>query len=208
MADEIAPRRKYELRKRAVEMAATRQRITEAAIALHGSIGPARTTMSAVAAHAGVQRHTVYRHFPDEAALMGACSAHYMATNPWPDLETWRAVAEPRARLERALGDLYAYYERNEAMLRNVLRDLELVDALQPTVVPLRDYLAEAVEILAAGRPARGRRRRMLDAALHHALGFHSWRSLAGGDRITRAEAVRLATALVDAAAPPGRAAA
>jgi AcrR family transcriptional regulator len=208
MDDEILPKRKYELRKRAVEMAETRRRITEAAVALHGSVGPARTTMSAVAARAGVQRHTVYRHFPDEAALMGACSAHFMATNPWPDLDAWRAIADPRARLERALDELYAYYERNETMLRNVLRDLELVDALRPAVGPLREFLAEAVQVLAAGRPARGRRRHLLDAGLRHALGFNTWRSLAGGDRITRAEAVRLATALVDAAAPPGAGAA
>lgn len=193
-------KRKYELKKRAAEMAETRRRITEAAIELHGTVGPARTTLSGVAERAGVQRHTLYRHFPSEEALFGACSSHYFATHPLPDLEDWRAIGDPHARLALALDELYAYYERTEPMLGNVLRDAELVDAVRRTLEPLEAYLAEAVGILAADRPARGRRRQTLMAALRHALDFHTWRSLVLDGRISRDEAVSLVGALVDAA--------
>src|SRR5438445_7556799 len=151
MDSEISSKRKYELKKRADEMAETRRRITQAAVDLHGTVGPARTTLSAVAERAGVQRHTVYRHFPTEAELFGACSTHYLAANPWPDLEPWRAIGDPHQRLTRALDELYAYYERTEPMFSNVLRDAELVDALPPTLLPLQAFLAEPAEILAAG---------------------------------------------------------
>jgi AcrR family transcriptional regulator len=201
MSSQKEPKRKYELKQRAAEMAATRLRITEAAVELHGTVGPARTTLSAVAERAGVQRHTVYRHFPTDADLFGACSAHYYAANPWPDLEPWRAIRDPRQRLARALEELYAWYERTAPMFSNVLRDLELVDDLRPTIAPFQSYLDEAAEILAAGWPTRGRRRRVLEAALHHAIDFQTWRSLTTNDRITRPEAAELAVALVANAA-------
>jgi AcrR family transcriptional regulator len=200
---QMQPRRKYELKKRADEMAEMRRRITEAAVDLHGTIGPARTTLSAVAKRAGVQRHTVYRHFPTETDLFGACSAHFLAANPRPDLEPWRAISDPRRRLALALQELYAYYERTEPMFSNVLRDAELVEALRPTLVPLQAFLSEATAVLMTGWPTRGRRRRVLTAALQHAVDFHSWRSLAAERRVTRAEAVELITALVEAAAAP-----
>jgi AcrR family transcriptional regulator len=205
MDNQKKPKRKYELKQRAEEMAATRQRITEAAVELHGTVGPARTTLSAVAERAGVQRHTVYRHFPTEADLFGACSSHYMTAHPWPDPEPWRTIADPQQRLAQALDELYAYYERTEPMYSNVLRDSEVVDAIRPAIAPLQSYLAEAARILAGGWPARGRRRRVLDAALHHAIDFQTWRSLTTNERITRAEAVELAGALV-AGAAAGRA--
>jgi AcrR family transcriptional regulator len=206
----MASKRKYELKQRAQEMAATRRRITEAAVELHGTVGPARTTLSAVAERAGVQRHTVYRHFPTEAELFGACSAHFIAGNPLPDPAPWGAIGDPRQRLAEALEELYGYYERTEPMLSNILRDAELVDALRPTLVPLEDYLAEAAEILAAGWPTRGRRRRVLAAAVRHAVDFHTWHSLTANNQTTRTEAVELVTALVveAAAAPQHRAAA
>jgi AcrR family transcriptional regulator len=208
MSREIPAKRKYELKKRADEMAETRRRITEAAVELHGTVGPARTTLSAVAERAGVQRHTVYRHFPSDAELFAACSAHYYTANPWPDLERWRAISDPRQRLRQTLDELYAYYERTEPMFSNVLRDAELVDAIGPALVPLEGFLAKAAEILAAGWPARTRRKPVLAAALHHAVDFQTWRSLAAGNRIARAEAVELVTALVEAAAAPQRRAA
>lgn len=201
MDNQIRPKRKYELKRRADEMTATRQRIAEAAAELHGTIGPARTTLSAVAKQARVQRHTVYRHFPSEVDLFAACSAHYMTANPLPELGSWRAIVDPGERLAWALHELYAYYERNEAMFGNVLRDAELVDALRPALVPLEAYLAEAAEILAAGWPARGARRRVLAAATCHAVNFQTWRSLTAGNRLARAEAVELVSALVQAAA-------
>ena len=208
MSRGTSTKRKYELKKRAEQMGETRLRITEAAIELHGSVGPSRTTLSAVAERAGVERRTLYRHFPNEAELFAACSSHFFTTNPWPDPEPWRAISDPRQRLTRALDELYAYYERTEPMFSNVIRDIELVDALRPTMVPLQDFLAEAAEILAAGRAARGRRRHLLDAALRHAVDFHTWRSLAADNSISRADAVELVSALVEAAAAPRRRAA
>jgi AcrR family transcriptional regulator len=203
MSRENRPKRKYELKQRADEMAATRLRITEAAIELHGTVGPSRTTMSAVAERAGVERRTLYRHFPTEETLFAACSAHYFAAHPWPDLDGWRAIDDPGRRIETALGELYAYYERTAPMLANALRDRELVDAARDAVAPFDAYLREAAAALAGGRALRGRRRRLLDAAVHHALAFSTWRSLSAGG-IDRPEAIRLVTALVEEAAAGG----
>jgi len=193
-------KRKYELKKRAEQMGETRRRITEAAIELHGSVGPSRTTMSAVAERAGVERRTLYRHFPNEADLFEACSTHYFATNPWPDLGDWRAVRDPEERLERALDELYAYYERTEPMFTNVLRDAEVVDFAREAVAPLDTYLEEAADVLMIGRKVRGRRRELMRGALGHALAFSTWRSLSEGG-IGRSDASRLTSALVKAAA-------
>ena len=199
MSLEITPKRKYELKKRAEEMADTHLRITEAAIELHGTLGPSRTTMSAVAERAGVERRTLYRHFPSEADLFAACSTHYFAANPWPDLASWRAVRDPHQRLERALDELYAYYERTAPMYGNVLRDAELVDVARDAVAPLHTYLEEAAELLTTGHPVRGARRRLLVRALRHALAFSTWQSLTAAG-IARADATLLVIALVEAA--------
>ena len=196
MSHEIAPKRRYELKKRGEGMAETHRRITEAAIELHGTVGPSRTTLSAVAQRAGVERRTLYRHFPTEADLFAACSTHHFAAHPWPDLGVWRAIDDPRQRLERALDELYAYYERTAPMLGNVLRDAELVEFARDAVAPLRAYLEDAAEVLSAGR-----RGRVLAGAVRHALAFSTWRSLAANG-IARSEAVRLVVALVEAAAP------
>ena len=195
-------KRKYEQKKRAEQMGETRRRITEAAIDLHGSVGPARTTMSAVAKRAGVERRTLYRHFPTEVDLFEACSSHYFAANPWPELDDWRAISDPGQRLARALDELYAYYERTEPMLSNVLRDAELVDFARDAVAPLNAYLDEAAEALTAGRGLRGRRRELVAGALRHVLAFSTWRSLAANG-IGRSDAANLMAALVEGAARP-----
>jgi AcrR family transcriptional regulator len=195
MSREIEPKRKYELKKRAEEMAKTHLRITEAAIELHGTVGPARTTLSAVAKRAGVERRTLYRHFPTEADLFAACSSHYTAANPWPDLDSWRAIRDPHERLERALDELYAYYERTEAMYSNVLRDAELVDFARDAVAPLQAFLDQAADVLADGRGER----QLLRGAMRHALAFSTWHSLSTNG-IERADAATLVTALVQAA--------
>jgi AcrR family transcriptional regulator len=207
MSREIPPKRKYELKKRGEEMAETHRRITDAAIELHGTVGPSRTTLSAVAKRAGVERRTLYRHFPTEADLFAACSTHYFNANPWPDLGTWRAIGDPQQRLVRALDELYAYYERTEPMLSNVLRDAELVDFARGAVAALHAFLDEAAEILTIGRQVvRGRRRQILGGALRHALAFSTWRSLSTNG-VGRSDAVKLMAALVEAAATPQHAA-
>ena len=107
MSSEMGEKRKYELKKRAERLAETRRRITEATVELHRTVGPAATQVNEVARRAGVQRMTVYNHFPDETSLFSACSAHWRALHPAPDLAAWRAVEEPGARLRLGLGELY-----------------------------------------------------------------------------------------------------
>ena len=193
--------RRYELRKRADAMQDTRRRITEAAVELHGSIGPARTTMTAVAERAGVQRQTVYRHFPTEEDLFVACSGHFAETHPWPDVEAWRAIADPAERLESALDELYAYYEVTEAMYTNLFRDETLVEPVGARLPHFRAYLDGAARVLAAGWDVPDQRRAILVAAARHAVDFNTWRSLARDGGVPRAGVVELASAMVTRAA-------
>jgi AcrR family transcriptional regulator len=194
-------KRKYELRRRAEGMEETRRRITEAALELHGTVGPARTSLSAVAERAGVQRHTVYRHFPDEDALFTACSGRFAELNPWPDQQRWRAIEDPPERLETGLGELYGWYEQTEPMFVNLYRDAPLVEAVASHMRPIHAYLEEAGSTLASGWPARGGRRKVLNAAVRHAVDFHTWRSLARTGGLSRGQSVKLARALVESAA-------
>lgn len=190
-------KRTYTKRRRAAGEAETRLRITEAAVDLHGSVGPARTTISAVAERAGVQRATVYRHFPDEEALFAACSGHWMAQNPLPDFEAWAAIADPDERFERALDQLYAWYEGAEQMLELTTRDASLVPAMQPAVEAFGSLLGSAAGVLVRGRRERGARRKRAVAALGHALAFTTWRSLVREQGLSRDEAVGLMAKLV-----------
>src|SRR5215212_8964767 len=119
MSDEKRP---YRMKKRAELEERTRTRITESAVALHQELGPARTSISAIAEHAGVRRSTVYRHFPDDVTLFDACSSHWRAANPPPDPRPWTEIEDPAERLRTALGELYAFYARTEAMYTSLLR--------------------------------------------------------------------------------------
>src|ERR1700676_4372630 len=116
-------KRPYRLKRRAETEQRTRLRITESAVELHGTLGPARTSVSAVAQRAGVRRSTVYRHFPDEASLFFACTSYWTEANPLPDVSRWIAIDNPAVRLTVALGELYAHYRRTERMMSNILRD-------------------------------------------------------------------------------------
>ena len=182
--------RRYKLKRRAERQEDTRHRIVEATVSLHESVGPAWTTVSAVAEKAGVQRLTVYRHFPDERSLLDACSAHWVATNPAPDPTTWRKIRDPEERLAEALGEIYAFYGRTEPMMANLVRDAPKIPALAELLAAYGQYLAAARDILAAGWGARGKRRELLLAALGHALDFATWRSLVRGQGLDRDLAV------------------
>src|SRR3954463_15042705 len=171
--------RPYQLRKRADAMEATRRRITVAAMELHGTVGPARTTLTAVAERAGVQRQTVYRHFADEDELFAACSAHFAALHPRPDAARWRTLRDPAERLRMALEELYGWYEITGSMWTTVLRDETVVAAVGRGVEPFRAYLDDAAHALAVGWGAGGGGRAMLLAATRHAVDFQTWRSLA-----------------------------
>jgi AcrR family transcriptional regulator len=191
-------KRRYELKQRAERLAETRRRITEATIELHRTVGPAATEISEVARRAGVQRMTVYNHFPDEASLFAACSAHWRALHPAPDPTAWRAVQNPGARLRVGLGELYGWFRETEPMTANVLRDAEILPALRPIIEGgLLRYLDRVRHILIEPIKVRGRRRERVDAALRAAVDFHLWRALSPlGD----AEAADLAAGLVELA--------
>ncbi len=193
-------RRAYRKRRRAELEAETRLRITEAAVDLHGSVGPVRTTISAVAERAGVQRATVYRHFPDENALFDACSSHWMAQHPLPDPAPWAEIEDPDERLRVALRELYEWYEQGDYMLERTTRDLPLVPALRPSMEAFLGWLGEAAETILRGRPERGVRRRRGRAAVGHALAFETWRSLVRHQGLSRSETIELMEALAAAA--------
>jgi AcrR family transcriptional regulator len=178
----------------------TRRRITESTVALHQELGPARTSISAVAERAGVRRSTVYRHFPDEEALFAACSSHFRAANPPPDPSAWAAIEDPGERTATALRELYAFYARTEEMYTSLLRDEPLVPVVQRLLQGFYGYLASVQDILMAGRGVRGRAARRTRAAIGHALAFPTWRSLARDQGLADADAVKLMASLVEAA--------
>ena len=191
--------RKYELKQRAESLAATRERIVEATVELHDALGPARTTISAIAERAGVQRLTVYRHFPDERSLFEACSGHWAAHNPAPDPSTWTAFDDPEERLGIALAEIYAFYRSTEGMTGNLLRDMPELPVLQEVAAPFFEYWQGVREVLDRGWNARGRKRMLLRAVIAHAVEFETWRSLArrGGldDRVAAETMVSLVRA-------------
>ena len=182
------------MKARAEALEATRRRITESAVALHGSLGPSRTSMSAVAEHAGVRRSTLYRHFPDEDALFDACSAHWAAQNPPPDPGPWAAIEDPAQRLAAALGELYPWYRGARLMIENLLRDVEM-PVVQRNLVPFQAYLDAVRAMLLTGR---GRTTKTTRAAVGHAMSFTTWRSLACEQGLSDAAAAKLMCGFVD----------
>lgn len=193
---EQAPRRKYELRRRAESVRETRRRITEATVELHGTVGPASTTVSAIAELAGVQRHTVYRHFPDDEQLFAACTAHYWGRHPWPDPQVWSGGDGPTSELCTALGEIYRFYADVEQMMTRVLRDADRMSPVADAVRRYEDYLDGIADGLAA-RFAPGRA--VTVAAVRHAVDFGTWRSLVVRGEMAPEEAARLMLALVQA---------
>jgi AcrR family transcriptional regulator len=195
MSDEKRP---YRMQRRAELEEETRLRITESAVALHEEVGPAYTTISAIAERAGVRRSTVYRHFPDEDALFAACSSHWRAANPPPDPRAWTSIADPAERTRTALRELYAWYGRTEAMYVSLLRDEELVPSVRRRLRDFYGYLGAVRHVLAAGRGLRGRRARYVRAAIGHALAFPTWRSLTREQGLGDDDAVELMCCLIE----------
>jgi len=198
MSDQKRPYRKT---RRADLEEETRLRITESAVALHEELGPARTSISAVADRAGVRRSTVYRHFPDDEALFAACSSHWRAANPPPDPGAWSGIEDPDERTERALRELYAFYRRTEPMYTSLVRDEPLVPIIHRRLGEFYGYLRAIEDGLMAGRGLRGRAARRTRAALGHAVAFPTWRSLAREQGLGEADAVALMCGLVAGAA-------
>lgn len=171
-------KRKYTLRKRAERQEDTRSRIVEAMIAVHEEMGPRDATVSAVAERAGVQRLTVYRHFPDDDSLFQACTAAWLERNPPPDAAALARVADPVARTHEGLGALYRYYRGTRRMWAVSYRDVEQVRALQPAMTEFERYLDGVRATLLRGWPVRGRRRDELFVTLGLALRFRTWENL------------------------------
>ena len=187
--------RVYNLKKRAEQQADTRLRIVEAAVDLHGSIGPAATTVSMVAERAGVQRHTLYAHFPDERSLYLACSGYTMDRDPLPEAQIWRSIAEGRERLRTGLTAIYGWYARNASLAACVMRDAEH-HALTREISDMRwgPYMAAYPDVL--GEKLKTRQRAML----HLALSFHSWRTLLREGDLKPGDAVEAMVQAVDGA--------
>lgn len=193
-AQQSAPkRREYRLGKRAGKQELTRRRIVEAAIDLHSSVGPARTSIAQIAERAGVQRHTFYAHFPEERSLMRACSALALERDPLPDVEEWAAHAPGAERIENGLREMYDWYARNEQLTSSVLRDAEFHE-LTREIVQLRmnPTFKRAAEILSEGVDERSR------ALLAVALDFACWRVLRRSADVAEA-AVLMARAVLAA---------
>ena len=192
--------RKYQKTRRAEQQAETRQRIVEAMVALHREVGPARTTISAVAERAGVERLTVYRHFPDERSMFEACTSHYATVVPQPDPAAWESVAKPAERLRAALLAFYNYYRRAEQMLVHATRDLPQLPALAAVLRPRVEFLARLRDDLVEQWGSSGSPRSRLAAAIAHALRFETWRSLARAEGLEDMEAADLMVSLAEAA--------
>ena len=182
MYDVRVKRRPYQKVMRAEAEQATRARIVDALMALHEEVGPSRTTVSAVAERAGVERLTVYRHFADEASMIRACSTCWNERNPAPPVPETSgrdAVAECR----RALLDLYSWYRKNARMLANVLADAVVMPVVQESMAPMAGYLDAFATALDRQWPRRNTNRLN---TLRHAVQFTTWQSLTsmrGSDR-------------------------
>lgn len=183
------------MRKRAELVDQTRQRVIEAAVHLHSTIGPAATTIAALAEQAGVTRLTVYRHFPDDYTLYRACSAHWMSQQVLPDPDAWARIADPAERLRAGLTDLYRFYRAGESMLTHVYRDMPTYpEPIRQDVVRRDNQLCA---VLLKPFAASGPRRRRLRALIGHAASFSTWQSLCAEQGMSNREAVEAMTALV-----------
>jgi len=169
--------RPYRMGRRREQLDATRRRIAEAAFELHATVGPAQTSVSAVADLAGVQRHTVYHHFPDLGSLFRACTEHGMQVTRTPEAAPWRAIEDPTVRLREALSELYAYYRANARLLGNIVRDAQLMADVGGSEAFV-DRMTELFFALAGGWTGDAATQRLQMAAIGHAMAYETWRSL------------------------------
>lgn len=213
------PGRKLNLKARAARMEETRQRIVRAAYDLHCTVGPARTTVSAIARHAGVQRHTVYQHFPDELELSAACTEYGLGHDPQPDPAALTRIPDPEERLRTALRQQYGYYRRNESLLANVARDAPLMqqqlladgrdwESVPDVVRTFFEQPAALGDAIIAGWQEPGDGDQLLSAAIRLAVDFGTWRTLVRDQNLDEEQAVELMVRFVvctrNELGPPG----
>lgn len=185
--------RKYELKARAESQRATRERIAGAAAELHEEQGVARTTVAEIARRAEVSRLTVYNHFADLSELIPACSAHYMARHPFPDLDDALALEDPPERMHAVLARIYGWYRETEPMFGKLFSDRATVPELDRHMEQEIDrMLAGLADTLAAAFPGR-------HALIRLALDFWTWRRLST-EGLGDDAAARL---MAEAAGPP-----
>lgn len=192
-------KRKYELKARAERQRQTRERIVASTVALHRTIGPARTTIKEIARLAGVQRVTVYNTFPEARDLFGACQRHFLAETPPPDLAPRPGTSAWRS-LQDALAKLYRWYRATEAMERNVHRDRHIVPALDELMARTADAQFAAMARAHAGAITGRKRQPAVAATIRLAFQFSTW-DLLNGHGFADAAMARLMTRLVRAAA-------
>ncbi len=190
--------RSYRMKRRAEQVDLTRQRITEAAMRLHTTIGPANTSIASVAAQAGVTRLTVYRHFPDLEALFIACSGHWMMLNPLPDMDSWRAIPDLEERARTALRKLYGWYREHGDDLFPIYRDIAAMPAPTQGAIRARDA-ATAATLIGGHASAEGDARR-LRAVAGHLVSFWTWHSLTHDEGVADGEAVEIAVGFLTGA--------
>jgi AcrR family transcriptional regulator len=183
------------MRRRSEQMDETRRRIVEAAVLLHGTVGPAATTIAGIADQAGVSRLTVYRHFADEETLFAACSAYWLSQQDLPDLESLVRIADPAERLRAGLADLYRYYRHGEQTLTLVHRDKATLPEPIRQAIDRAD--ARRRDVLLKPFAAKGSARRRLRAVLGHAVSFWTWRSLCIEQGLSNREGVDVMAELV-----------
>jgi len=171
-------KRKYQQKARAEQAQETRQQIVEAAVKLHEELGPANTSIKAIAEGAGVQRLTVYRHFPDDASLFEACTSHWFGLHPPPPVAGVDEPVNPQRQTEKTLLALYRYYRQTERMWYVALRDVEELEALQEPMNKAECYFDNMHnELLSAWKPSVDIKKQ-LSITLRHCLHFSTWRSL------------------------------
>ena len=164
---------------------------------LHEEVGPASTTIKGVAERAGVQRLTVYRHFPDERSMFEACGARFMEKNPPPDPSPWMQIDDPLARTRTGIGELYDYYSRTERMNANVLRDAQKMPELAAVVEPIEQTMHQYALILIEPWDVAEQDQHYLQAATVHAILFTTWQSLIREQRMDQADAVELMVRII-----------
>jgi AcrR family transcriptional regulator len=199
-------KRSYTMRKRAESQDDTRQRIVEATMQLHEELGPRNTTIKAIAERAGVQRLTVYRHFPTETDVFTACTSHWSARNPPPDPAPWSGIADPLVRATVGLTELFSFFSRTQAMWRVSFRDVGEVPALQAPMAQFEAYLAAVADTLIAAFPDE--QRAAVAPTLHHAASFQSWSTLGSqglSDSMKAATVAAWLRGLVEEPPAPGR---
>lgn len=197
-------KRTYVKRRRAEREDETRRKIVEATVSLHETKGGLRTTISDVAELAGVERATVYRHFPDDRALFTACIGHYAAQHPPPDPASLSLISDPEERLRAGLTGLYAFYGETESMTGKALRDLPELPVMGEVMAPLFDLLGHTHRLLLDAWPVPPGSERIMAAVIAHAMSFWTWQSLVREQRLTDAEAIEMIVTLMSVLASDG----